>query len=386
VATHQQRVERIGRLVAHSSVSSPNPDCDQSNSKVTAELADMLSHAGFAVEVLPLSHAPHKHNLIATFGKGEGGLVLAGHTDTVPYDGNLWTSDPHQLTEREGLLYGLGTSDMKAFLALAVEAVEGLSADSLRAPLIVVSTADEETTMDGARALVMLQRPKGRFAIIGEPTDLRPVRAHKGILMERIKVIGRSGHSSNPAYGNNALDGMSKVLVALHVLRSELKERFFHPGFEVPAPTLNFGRIHGGDSPNRICGQCELDIDVRFLPGMDAVELRRELLAAAQEAVAGLGLTLSMEALVMGTAPHELAQDSLLVRAAEQLTGEGVSSVAFATEAPYFADLGTDTLVMGPGGVDVAHSANEYVRTDRLAPTVKVLQAMTHRLCKDLRP
>lgn len=386
MATHSQRVERIARLVRHNSVTSAAPGLDQSNSKVIAELADMLSDVGFAVEVLPLPSQPHKQNLIATFGKGEGGLVLAGHTDTVPYDANLWTNDPHKLTEREGKLYGLGSSDMKAFLALALESVDGLSADSLRAPIIVVATADEETTMDGARALVELQRPKGRFAIIGEPTDLKPVRGHKGILMERIKLTGRAGHSSNPAYGNNALDGMSKVLVALHALRSELQERYVNPGFEVPTPTLNFGRIHGGDSPNRICGECELDIDVRFLPGMDADFLRAQLTRVCRDAVAGLGLTLAIQPLVNGTAPHALAAESMLVRAAEELTGEGASTVAFATEAPYFAELGTDTIVLGPGGIDVAHSPDEYVRCDRLQPTVQLLQAMAHRLCKDAPP
>jgi acetylornithine deacetylase len=386
MASAAQRFERIARLVAQSSVSSAAPGWDQSNRAVIDELANQLEAAGFRVEVLPLPGAPHKANLIATLGQGEGGLVLAGHTDTVPYDAALWQSDPFKLSEREGKLFGLGTADMKAFLALALEAAEGLPADSLRAPLIVLATADEESTMDGARALVELGRPRARHAIIGEPTDLKPVRAHKGIMMERIRVIGQSGHSSNPAFGNSALDGMTKILIALLTFRSDLVQRYRNPGFEVPSPTLNLGRIQGGDSANRICGECELDIDVRLLPGMDADWVRGELNTRCQRALAGSGLTLELKSVVAGTPAHELAADSALLQAAEQLTGEGATSVAFATEAPYLAALGADTIVLGPGGIGEAHRPDEFVRADRLEPTVKVLQAMVQRLCKDLPP
>jgi acetylornithine deacetylase len=386
VASSARRIERIARLVERSSISSAAPGWDQSNRAVIDALAELLETAGFAVEILPLPGAPDKANLLATLGRGEGGLLLAGHTDTVPYDAALWQSDPFKLTERDGKLYGLGSADMKAFLALALEAAEGLAADSLRAPLMVLATADEETTMDGARALVELGRPRARHAIIGEPTDLRPVRAHKGIMMERIKLTGQTGHSSNPAYGNSALDGMAKVLIALLTFRGELVQRYRNPGFEVPSPTLNLGRIQGGDSANRICGECELDIDVRLLPGMDADWVRAELRTRAERALAGSGLGLQVTSMVAGTPAHELAEGSALLRAAEQLTGEGAGSVAFATEAPYLAALGSEVLVYGPGGISEAHRPDEFVRVDRLEPTVKVLQAMVQRLCKDGGP
>jgi len=386
VATAQQRFDRIARLIARSSVSSAAPGWDQSNSEVVGELADMLEQAGFTVEVLPLPHDPLKENLIATFGKGEGGLVLAGHTDTVPYDLAQWKTDPFRLSERDGKLYGLGTSDMKAFLALALEVTEGLSADSLTAPLIVLATADEESTMNGARALVDMQRPKGRYAIIGEPTDMKPVRAHKGIMMERIKIVGRAGHSSNPAYGESALEGMTDVLIALRALREELQDRYQNPGFEVPYPTLNLGRIHGGDSANRICGECELDIDVRLLPGMEAAWVRTQLQERCARAIEKRGLTVEVTPLEEETPPHELKAQSEVLRTAELLTGEGATTVAFATEAPYLARLGTETLVMGPGGIGEAHKPDEFVRMERLEPTVQLLRAMTQRLCKDGPP
>ena len=258
--------------------------------------------------------------------------------------------------------------------------------DSLHAPVMVLATADEESTMDGARALVAMQRPKGRYAIVGEPTDLRPVRAHKGIMMERIKLIGRAGHSSDPRLGVSALDGMSRVLTALISLRDELSVRYRHPGFEVPRPTLNLGRIQGGDSANRICGECELDVDVRLLPGMRADEVRSLISERCQRALEDSGLVLQVKSLVHETPAHELSPESVIVRAAEQLTGVGAESVAFATEAPYLSALGSETLVLGPGGIGEAHKPDEFVRAERLEPTVEVLQAMVERLCKTARP
>ena len=386
MATHAQRIERIARLVAKPSVSSAAPGWDQSNAAVIAELANLLDAAGFRVEVLPVPGKPDKQNLIATYGRGEGGLVLAGHTDTVPYDAERWSSDPFRLTARDGKLYGLGTCDMKAFLALALEAVEGLSPDALRAPLLVLATADEESTMSGARALVAMQRPRGRYAIIGEPTDLVPIRAHKGIVMQRIQLLGRAGHSSDPRLGVNALDGMAHVLQGLMALRVEWAERYRDPGFEVPTPTLNLGRIQGGDSANRICGECVLDIDVRLLPGMDPTWVHEQIEQRCREVLAGSGLGLTISSAVEPVPPHALRADSPLVVAAEQLTGSGAASVAYATEAPYLAQLGSDTLVLGPGGIGEAHKPDEFVREDRLEPTVRVLQAMVERLCKTAPP
>lgn len=382
MATHAQRLERIARLVAQPSVSSSTPGLDQSNRGVIDALADMLDGAGFQVEVLPLADAPGKCNLIATLGKGPGGLVLAGHSDTVPYDQALWNSDPFRLTSRDGKLHGLGAADMKAFLALAVEVAEGIDPGSLHAPLIVLATADEETTMDGARELVAMQRPKARHAIIGEPTDLRAVRAHKGMMMEQLRVVGRTGHSSDPRLGNNALEGMARVLSSLMSFRDELASRFRNEMFEVPTPTLNLGRIHGGDSANRICGECALDIDVRLLPGMELHWVRAEIEKRAEHALAGTGLSLEHDTLFEGTPAFELKGKSELLDAVEELTGEGAESVAFGTEAPYLAALGMQTVVLGPGGIDQAHRPDEFVLEERLEPTVQMLKAVVDRLCK----
>ena len=192
------------------------------NRPVIDALANWLEPLGFDVKVMPLKTQPHKANLIATLGTGTGGLVLAGHTDTVPCDDALWQSDPFALTERDNRLYGLGSADMKGFFAIAIEAIKPLLDSKLKAPVIILATADEESSMDGARALVKDDLLGARYAIVGEPTGLKPIYAHKGIMMESIVIEGRSGHSSNPLLGNNAMEAMHEVITELLTLRLSL--------------------------------------------------------------------------------------------------------------------------------------------------------------------
>lgn len=370
-------------LIATPSISSVSPEFDQSNEVVVRLLAEWTEAAGFATEVLPVPGQAGKYNLIATLGQGPGGLVLAGHTDTVPFDASRWRHDPFRLTEDRGRLYGLGTCDMKSFLALAIEAASHFREAGFRAPLILLATADEESTMAGAKALVEAGRPRARHALIGEPTGLRPVRQHKGILMEAIEVVGRSGHSSNPALGNSALEGMHRVMAALLAWRDALQRDHQDAEFDVPFTTLNFGRIEGGDNPNRICARCELHIDCRPLPGMDIAWIRDEIHACAREALAGSGLDLRFRALFDGAPPLATPADSELVRTCEHLTGHPAESVAFATEGPYLHALGMETVVLGPGDIDQAHQPDEYLAIERIEPTLAMLKALIRRYCLD---
>ena len=371
----------IGGLIAAPSVSSVSPQFDQGNRAVIDLLANWLDGLGFKVEVQPLAIHPDKANLIATLGSGGGGLVLAGHTDTVPCDPELWTADPFRLTEREQKLYGLGTSDMKAFLALAIEAARRFDAKQFREPLTIVATADEESSMAGALALVEAGRALGRHAVIGEPTGLRPIRTHKGIMMEAVRVRGRSGHSSDPALGNSALEGMYQVLGEILNWRAELQQRYRNPLFKVPVPTLNLGHIHGGDNPNRICGACELHIDLRPLPGMELDELRGELERRLTSRLAGSGLELHVERLFAGTPAMETPAGAPIVAAGERLTGHPAEAVAFGTEGPYFNQLGMDTLILGPGDIEQAHQPDEYLRLDRIDPTLDLLTKLIGEFC-----
>ena len=270
-------INDIAELIEIPSISSVSPEWDMPNQPVIDWLAERLEAGGWRVELIDVPDKPGKTNLLATLGRGDGGLVLAGHTDTVPCDPERWNSDPFALAERDNRLYGLGTADMKSFLALAMAACAELDPAALKTPLMLLATADEESTMAGARALVAAGRPKARFAVIGEPTGLKPVRMHKGILMEAIRVEGRSGHSSDPSLGANALEGMHEIITALLRWRDNLQAQSSDAAFAVPVSTMNLGHIRGGDNPNRICGSCELHIDVRMLPGMDRQALRQEL-------------------------------------------------------------------------------------------------------------
>lgn len=376
-------LEMMAKLIETPSISSVSPQFDMGNREIIDLLANWLADCGYSVEIQPVKSPNDKANLIATRGAGSNGLVLAGHTDTVPYDEGRWQFDPFKLTQSEGKLYGLGTSDMKSFLALAIEAAHAFSATELKHPVTIVATADEESTMDGAKSLAERGRALGRYCVIGEPTNLIPVRQHKGILMEAIRLRGRSGHSSDPRYGNSALEGMFEVVGELLAYRGELQAQYQNPAFDVPTPTLNLGHIHGGDNPNRICADCELHLDIRPLPGMDIEQLR----ATLRQRVAGVAkqrnLQCRFKALFEGLPAMETPSDSRIVELAEELSERTSTAVAFATEGPYFNRLGMDTVILGPGDIAQAHQPDEYLLQDRIQPAVKLLRKLIRRVCVD---
>ncbi len=368
-------------LIETPSVSSVNPQWDQSNLGVVDHLSQWLGDLGFEIEVLPVPGHAGKFNLIANAGSGPEGLVLAGHTDTVPYDEARWKHDPFKLVEADDRLYGLGSCDMKAFFALAIEAVRDLPLGTLKRPLTILATADEESGMCGAQALAAMHRRLGRYAVIGEPTGLVPVRMHKGIAMEAIRLTGQAGHSSDPALGNNALEGMHKVIGELLAWRAELQSNHRNPLFKVEVPTLNLGHIHGGDNPNRICAQCELQIDLRPLPGMALEPLQNELRGRVVRTLEGSGLGIDVRPLFNSIPAMETPASSAIIKAAEKMTGFQAQAVAFATEGPYFKQMGLETLVLGPGDVDQAHQPDEFLALKRVQPCIEMLQSLIRRFC-----
>jgi acetylornithine deacetylase len=372
---------QLRQLVGTPSVSSTDPAWDQGNRAVIDLLAAWLADMDFQIEIQNVTPDGKKANLIATLGSGPGGLVLAGHTDTVPFDEGRWDSDPLGLTERDGRLYGLGSTDMKGFFPLAIAAASAFTADKMQQPLILLATADEESSMSGARQLAAAGRPKARAAIIGEPTSLVPVRMHKGIMMEAVRVTGRAGHSSNPQLGNSALDGMHAVMGDLMTYRRELAARFNNDFFQVAVPTLNLGCIHGGDSPNRICGSAELHFDLRLTPGGDNATIRAEIEQRMSSLAVQHGLDIDLRSLINDIGPFEEGAQSELVLLAEKLTGHAAEAVAFATEAPFLQQLGMQTIVMGPGSIDRAHQPNEYLELDQIQPCIALLQQCIRHYC-----
>jgi acetylornithine deacetylase len=370
----------LQQLIATPSISSVNPALDQGNRAVIELLAGWLEDLDFTVDIMPLKD-PRKANLIATLGSGPGGLVLAGHTDTVPFDEGRWQSDPLQLTQRDNRLYGLGSTDMKGFFPLALAAARAFTPGQMRQPLIILATADEESSMDGARSLVASGRPLGRAAIIGEPTCLLPMRMHKGIMMEAVRVTGRAGHSSNPALGNNALEAMHTVMGELLAFRSELAQRYRSEFFNVAFPTLNLGCIHGGDSPNRICGQAELHFDLRMTPAGNNASVRAELQQRLEAVGKRHDLLVELRELIPDVEPFEQPAQSELVQLAEKLTGHTAAAVDFATEAPFMQQMGMETIVMGPGSIDRAHQPDEYLEMDQIKPCIALLEQCIGHYC-----
>lgn len=371
--------EQFAALIAAPSVSCTQARLDQSNQPVIALLSAWLGDLGFHCEVQEVS--PGKFNLLASYGSGPGGLVLAGHSDTVPSNPEYWTSDPLSLREADDRWYGLGSCDMKGFFALIIEAVKPLLNQPFRQPLLILATCDEESSMSGARALAAAGRPLGRAAVIGEPTGLRPIRLHKGVMMDRIEIFGQSGHSSNPAYGHSALEAMHSVMTELLGLRQQWQQRYQNPQFNVPHPTLNLGCIHGGDNPNRICAQCALEFDLRPLPGMEPEQLRAAIREKLVYVADQHSVRVDYKPLFPAVPPFEQAADSELVRLGERLTGHQAEAVAFGTEAPYLQQLGCETLVLGPGDIACAHQPDEYLELSRIKPTLELLRGLIRHYC-----
>ncbi|MYD42498.1 MAG: acetylornithine deacetylase [Gammaproteobacteria bacterium] len=373
--------EMLRTLVSTPSVSCPDQQIDQSNIEVIHHLANWLDDEGFEVIVKPLETNKHKANLLAKKGLGEGGLVFAGHTDTVPCLESHWNVDPYALTEQDGRWYGLGTCDMKGFFPLALAAASTVSASKLQKPICIVATSDEETSMAGARELENFDFPTADAAVIGEPTDLVPAYTHKGIALLKITVKGVAGHSSNPAAGVNAIDTMHCFISLLMQFRIDLKARYTNEAFDVQHPTLNLGCLHAGDVPNRICSHAELQFDIRILPNMNPSHLVEEIERLAEVVSRETESEIDVALCCPIIPPFETTTSGKLVRHLTQATKQPPQGVAFGTEAPFYQALGIETVVFGPGSVNQAHQPDEYLSIDRIKPMQLILEDLIHTYC-----
>jgi acetylornithine deacetylase len=370
--------DMIAELIATPSVSCVHADLDMSNRGVIDKIAEWSESIGFEVEIQAVDE--RKSNLIARAGKGSDGLVLSGHSDTVPCDPTLWSSDPFSAHETDDRIYGLGSCDMKSFLALALDASSGFDLAKLKRPLTLVATADEETTMKGARLIADNGRKLGRFCVIGEPTGLAPVRQHKGGLTMSVEFVGQSGHASDPSLGNNALEGMYHFMTLLFAYRERIEGQYNDPAFTIPTPTMNLGHIHGGDNSNRICGACTLLIDIRFLPSMTYAGLQADLEQMADEVATTRRLEVHTRTFGEGRA-MDTDEASEIAQYLTHLTGKKAASVAFGTEAPYYNAMQTETIVIGPGSINQAHQPDEFLPIAQIDPTIHMLQGLIERFC-----
>jgi acetylornithine deacetylase len=374
-------IEQYEKLISAPSISAFDVSIDQSNRQLIDLLGGWFQELGFDISIQSVPDARNKFNMLAKIGSGEGGLLLCGHSDTVPFDEGRWQMDPFKVRQADGRLYGLGTCDMKGFFAFILEALKELPLNKLQKPLYILATADEETSMAGARFFAQQQLIKPDMAIIGEPTELKPIFKHKGHMAHSINVEGEAGHSSDPAKGVNAIEIMHQAIGQLINLKGTLAKQYQDEAFSVPEVTMNLGHIHGGDGENRICGHCKLNFDLRAVPGLsdeEAIALIDQALAPVQ---ALYPQRLSRE-LMYPTAPSFACKDEQnIIELAQRLTGFKAQSANYATEAPFINLLGCDTLVLGPGSIEQAHQPDEYISLEYVEPTVTLLRNFIRHIC-----
>ncbi|NUM25768.1 MAG: acetylornithine deacetylase [Candidatus Buchananbacteria bacterium] len=342
-----------------------------------------LSESAIYVTSQDSTEGQEKCNVVATIGAGDGGLMLAGHIDTVSAEPLArWDSNPFELTLKHDKYYGLGTCDMKFFLAAAIAAARNFSSSTLRRPLVLAFTHDEETSMAGAKRLRRDDVFKSvHYAVVGEPTKLVPVRMHKGWLGAEFTLHGKAGHASDPGCGTSAIELASELLSQLYRYRDELTD-FRQPLLRPEYPTLNVGLIKGGEGVNRIPASCKLELEIRPIPGQDVQDLIGDLQRIADNMTNGNSHCLaSLRVTSAPTQPMETSEQSRIVHVAQAVTGQSAIGVPFATEAAIYNAAGLETIVLGPGDIAQAHQPNEFIAAEYLDRTVTVLSTIIEELC-----
>ncbi|PZW63869.1 acetylornithine deacetylase [Pseudomonas sp. URMO17WK12:I1] len=349
--------------------------------------------AGFGVDSELFHNAEGtKANLFATIGpQDRGGVVLSGHTDVVPVDGQAWTVEPFQLSERDGRLYGRGTADMKGFIACVLAAVPNLVQRPLRVPVHLAFSYDEEVGCLGVRSMLaeLEKRPhKPTLCLIGEPTELKPVLGHKGKLAMRCEVHGAACHSAYAPYGVNAIEYAARLIGHLGDIGARLAQPEHHDArFDPPFSTVQTGVIKGGRALNIVPAECEFDFEVRALPGFDAQSVADELQTYAAEQLLpkmqAVSATSDIRLQPLSAYPGlATPPDSEAARLLARLCGSSdFGTVAFGTEGGLFDGAGIPTVVCGPGSMDQGHKPDEFVSLEQLQGCDALLQRLADYLC-----
>jgi len=361
-----------------------------SNRPIT-ELASMVAHRceslGFSVEMFVSPTDPTKVNVVCSAGPEDSdGLILSGHMDVVPTTGQPWSSDPFRLTARDGNLYGRGTADMKGFIASTIHALGRLDLSALKQQLVLVWTHDEEVGCQGSAQLVKeLKRIDRRLpsqAIIGEPTDFRILRMHPGHVTLKITALGEAAHSSKPDLGASAIKAMHRILGMVEKLEADLQQdRRLEEFLDRPWTTLNAGIISGGKAINLVADTCELSLGYRPLPGDDPLDVFRQLNERLQELKLPPGT--SAKIALMNVTPSMLTPEGtdLQHTLIQHSSHDTCSAASFATDGGNFSELGVNSLIFGPGSIDVAHKADEYIRANDLISAVGKLESIVRSRC-----
>ena len=318
-----------------------------------------------------------KANLFATIGpKDRPGIMLSGHTDVVPVDGQAWSSDPFRVEEREGRLFGRGTCDMKGFVATVLAKVPDMVRAPLAMPVHLALSYDEEIGCIGVRRLIDVLRDapiKPRCCIVGEPTEMKVVLAHKGKFSERVRVRGLEAHSSRTHEAVNAVEAAAEIIAELKRMARDKRDNGpFDGDFEPPYTTIHTGIVRGGTQLNIVPGECIFDWEARYLPTDDPDAIRTAIRTFADSKILPEMRAVSPQAgiewiEIASVVGLDMRDDAEVVALVKSLTGANAThKVSFGTEAGLFQEVGIPTVVCGPGSIAQAHKPDEYIELEQL--------------------
>lgn len=363
----------------------------ESNLQLIEFVCDYLAKLDVSCQLI-FNDERSKANLFATIGPdNRPGIVLSGHTDVVPVDGQNWTVAPFELSEKEGKLYGRGTADMKAYIACVLAAVPALLAAPLKKPVHIALSYDEEVGCLGVRSMLseLEKRPhRPLVCIIGEPTELKPVLGHKGKLGMRCDVHGAACHSAYAPLGVNAIEHAADLIGELGRIGMELRDpQLCDARFDPPFTTVQTGIINGGKALNIVPADCRFDFEIRALPAQDPKKVALQLERYAEQKVlpkmravdSGSSISFSEISSYPGLVTDANSDAARLI--ADICQSDEFSTVAFGTEGGLFDAIGIPTVVCGPGSMDQGHKPDEYVSIAQL----EACDAMLARLIQTLR-
>ncbi|MDR3435481.1 acetylornithine deacetylase [Telmatospirillum sp.] len=378
-------ISMIERLVAFDTTS------HRSNLDAISFLRETLEALGAQCR-LTYDDERRKANLYATLGPTDRpGIMLSGHTDVVPVDGQTWSSDPFRLTERNSCFFGRGSADMKSFIGLCMALAPEFLARGLETPLHFSFSYDEEMGCVGVRRLIsdMAGLPiKPKLCIVGEPTGMQVIAGHKGKKSLRCHVHGKECHSAL-AQGVNAVEAAAEVIAHISTIQRRIRrDGPFDQSYEPPYTTLHTGIVKGGRALNIVPRDCEFEFEIRALPGHDSdalfEEIRRFATSQIEPEMKAVDPATGLEFEIMNnTTGFDLPDDHPAVRFVSALTGANQTGrVSFGTEAGLFNDAGVPTVVCGPGFIEQAHRPDEFISADQLAQGEAFLRRLMDYVCR----
>jgi len=382
--TLEKSIEILEKLVSFDSVSA------KPTHKIVGFIESCLAEHGVRT-ILSYDNDGERANVFATIGPQiDGGVVLNGHTDVVPVEGQQWATDPFTLTRKHNRLYGRGSVDMKGFLACVLASVPVFVSANLKKPIHIAFSYDEEIGGLGMPVLIksfdaLGYRPS--MAIVGEPTNMQLITGHKGGYEMRTEIKGRDVHACNPTIGVNAISVASKIIakieqIATRMASNPYKDSPFDPAY----CTFNVGTIEGGTATNATAGWCNFNWEFRPMPGEDGQLIINEVQAYANDELlpAMQAIHPASEIRIITQAPVPALDDSNASRATElvsHITGlNSTGVVSFGTDAGYFSDAGISTVVFGPGDINRAHKADEYIEVEELGEGLAFLEKLAKYL------